>query len=435
MRHHLLGLAGRLRADGLSVSVGETLDALAAVAAVGVDREVLREALAATLVKNEDDRAVFDRRFDEAFPLRRAPVPAARGAGKRRGPRAEGAGAEGGSSSGGWSGGDVSGGRPASTQGAQRPRDGGTGDTRDDEDLPGAGTGDVRGDDAREARRGRERPGEGADDGNEPDARTATRRAGIGRDTASSGPSADLATSRRARARALRQKPFADYSPDDVHEARALLGALSTQIEGRFGRRERERRRGRVDLRRTLREAARAGGVPLRLRRRGRRPARPDLVALCDLSGSVAAVSELLLGLVVPAAHHFRRVALFGYVDGLCPVSLEQGHLAPGGPLDLHARSDFGRVLAELWPAHERLLGAGTLLLVLGDARNNRLPPRVDLLRAVRERVQRLVWLNPEPRARWSTGDSVQHLYAPSCDAMLECSDLDALVAAVRRLA
>jgi uncharacterized protein with von Willebrand factor type A (vWA) domain len=213
------------------------------------------------------------------------------------------------------------------------------------------------------------------------------------------------------------------------------MAELSAQLVGRLARRERERRRGRLDLRRTLREAARSGGVPLRLRRRGRRPARPDLVALCDLSGSVAAVSELLLGLVAPAAHHFRRVALFAYVDRLCPVSIEDGHVAPDGPLDLFARSDFGRVLGDLWPAHEALLGPGTLLLVLGDARNNRLPPRADVLRTVRERVQRVVWLNPEPRERWSTGDSVLHLYAPMCDAVLECTELDALVAAVRRLA
>src|SRR5207302_1764747 len=78
------------------------------------------------------------------------------------------------------------------------------------------------------------------------------------------------------------------------------------------------------------------------------------------------------------------------------------------------------------------LLGRSTLLLVLGDARNNRRPPRADLLRAVHDRVARLVWLVPEPRARWDTGDSVLSRYAPVCDAVLECVDLAALAAAVR---
>jgi uncharacterized protein with von Willebrand factor type A (vWA) domain len=127
-------------------------------------------------------------------------------------------------------------------------------------------------------------------------------------------------------------------------------------------------------------------------------------------------------------------VHLFAYVDRLCPVSIEDGHVAPGGVLDLHARSDFGRVLGDLVGRHADVLGRGTLLLVLGDARNNRRPPRADLLRAVGERVQRIVWLVPEPRARWDTGDSVLAAYAPHCEAVLECSDLGALVRAVRRV-
>ncbi|MFN8545187.1 MAG: hypothetical protein U0807_13415 [Candidatus Binatia bacterium] len=73
----------------------------------------------------------------------------------------------------------------------------------------------------------------------------------------------------------------------------------------------------------------------------------------------------------------------------LCAVSIEDGHVAPAAPLDLHARSDFGRVLGDLWRTHAGLLHRGTVVVVLGDARNNRFPPRADLLRAVRERVQR----------------------------------------------
>jgi len=90
-------------------------------------------------------------------------------------------------------------------------------------------------------------------------------------------------------------------------------------------------------------------------------------------------------------------------------------------------------VLGDLWHRERGVLGRGTLVLVLGDARNNRLPPRADLLRAVREQVQRVLWLVPEPRERWDTGDSVLRLYATSCDAVIECLTLGALVAAVRQ--
>ena len=378
MRARLLGFAQALRAHGIEVSVAETMDAVAAVAAAGVERETLREALAATLVKDERDRALFDRLFEAAFPLA--------GDGEKGRTRRRGGGAGGapgaGRSTGSQAGG--SGGRPR-----EHP---------DEEREPGRARRTlVPREDARGA-------GEGRDD-----------------------------RGRTARRRALLEQPLELLTARDVAEARDLVRELGARLRGRLARRERALRRGRLDLRRTLRAAVGSGGVPLRLRRRGRRPGRPDLVALCDLSGSVAAASELLLGLVAPAARYFRRVHLFAYVDRLCAVSIEQGHVAPAGPLDLHARSDFGRVLADLWQRERAVLGRGTLVLVLGDARNNRLPPRADLLRAVRDRVQRVLWLVPEPRARWNTGDSVLRLYAASCDAVLECLTLDALVAAVRR--
>src|SRR5207247_9802788 len=70
MRARILDFVQTLRVrGGVEVSVAESLDALVAVAAVGVEREAMREALAAALVKHEADRPAFDRLFDEAFPL------------------------------------------------------------------------------------------------------------------------------------------------------------------------------------------------------------------------------------------------------------------------------------------------------------------------------------------------------------------------------
>ena len=386
MRSRILGFVQALRAEGIDVSLAETMDAARAVAAAGVEREVLRESLAACLVKDEGDRPVFDRLFDASFPL----VGGEREAGRRR--KRAGGGDAGALASASGSG---------SASGRGRPREE-PADTRRREPsrTPSAN---------REAAR--------------------AERAPAGRETSDPG----RRPGRLARRLTLMRLPFRDFTARDVQEARDLVRELGRRLRARLARRERQARRGRLDFRRTIRASMSSGGVPARPRFRARRPARPDLVALCDLSGSVAAASELMLGLVAPAADWFRRTHLFAYVDRLCPVSIEDGHVAPGGPLDLHARSDFGRVLDELWRERRDLLTRATLLLVLGDARNNRRPPRADLLRAVRDRVERLVWLVPEPRTRWDTGDSVLSRYAPLCDALFECIDLAALVAAVRR--
>ncbi len=359
MRARILDFVQTLRArGGVEVSVAESLDALVAVAAVGVEREPMREALAAALVKHEADRPAFDRLFDQAFPL----VGGAEEGRRRR--RARGAG-----------------GGAVPTGAGRGGRDGGRSRLRDEREE--------RGERATHGHRRETSPGAEA------------RHAGevSGRE------------SRAARARRLLALPFREFTSRDVEEARELVRELGARLRGRLARRERQARRGRVDFRRTIRHSMSSGGVPVRPRFRARRPGRPDLVALCDLSGSVAAASELLLGLIAPAADHFRRVHLFAYVDRLCPVSIEHGHVAPGGPLDTRS----------------------ALLLVLGDARNNRLPPRADLLRAIADRVQRIVWLVPEPRARWDTGDSVLGMYASVCEAVVECGDLGALVRAVRQ--
>jgi uncharacterized protein with von Willebrand factor type A (vWA) domain len=376
MRARILRFVDGLRAHELSISVAETMDALDAVAAAGIERPVLREALAATLVKDEHDRALFDELFDASFPLL-APADSTRR--KRRGPRA--------------GAGDPAGGRGAGAAAA-----GGRGGPASSEHPLVAA------------------------------ARASAGPSAEARGEAASGEH----RARSARRRALMRRPLHALDPREVQEARALVRELGARLRGRLARRERRRRRGRLDVRRTLRAATTTGGVPLRLVRRRRRPDRADLVALVDLSGSVATASELCLGLVAPAGRFFRRVHLFAYVDRPCPITIEHGYLTPDGVLDLHARSDFGRVLEAMTTTHAALFTRRTLLLVVGDARNNRRPPRADLLRALRERVQRLVFLVPEPRARWNTGDSVLDRYAPACDLVAECETLGSLLSAVR---
>ena len=61
-------------------------------------------------------------------------------------------------------------------------------------------------------------------------------------------------------------------------------------------------------------------------------------------------------------------------------------------------------------------------------------PPRPDLLARLRDRARKLVWLNPEPRERWNTGDSVIGLYAPVCDVVLGCGNLRELLVALKQV-
>ncbi len=435
MQQRLLHFVSDLRARGLPVSIAESLDAVRAVGLVGVERPALREVLAACLMKDEADRPLFDATFETHFPLI-----GPGGSGKRAHSRAGSAGDAGGSPVG-----------RAKDSGSPvgRAKDSGAPAGRAKDSGPPAGQ--VR-DDGAPARRGaagaaverrvassdsnrnfsagrvrehhaREAQSEARAEREAPAGLSGTATKPIGRERRSAG------LSRAARELVLR--PFRELGPVEVDELRDVAAVLARRLRGRLARRLRRTRRGRVDVRRTLRQATSTGGVPVRLAIRGRRPGRPDLVALCDVSGSVALASELLLGLIAPAREFFRSVETYVYVDHLHAASFEHGYLVHAPGLDRHAFSDFGQVLSEYWGGRGHSLGRNTLVVVLGDARNNRRPANARILAEMRARARAVLWLNPEPASRWNTGDSVIGQYAPHCDAVFECVHLEALVDAL----
>ena len=369
MKEQLLGFVDALRQAGLRPSVSESLDAAAAVARAGLERAVLRETLAATLVKDHADRATFDDVFDRYFalPIRARSKPATA--------------------------------RPA--------RDG---------DGTGRGGAD--------AGRG-ERPESDVGAG-----KAERREQRAGEEEQQRSRAARLLAQRRA----LIARPFRVMDPREIDALRDLVAELSRRLRVRWSRRVARATRGRLDLRRTIRRALSRGGVPIELLLRAPRPGKADLLALIDVSYSTATAAEFLLALLAPASRFFRRVTLLAYVDRPSAVSFEGGHVVPHEPLDLNARSDFGAVLRLLEERSDTLLGRNTVLLILGDARNNRRPPRADLLQQLRRQVRRVVWLNPEPRLRWNTGDSVMASYERHCDALLDAWSPDTLIAALDEL-
>jgi uncharacterized protein with von Willebrand factor type A (vWA) domain len=398
MRSILLRFFNELRTAGLSISVSESIDALQAAAAVGVERDLLREALATSLVKAEEDRPLFEHTFAQFFasshPSRK---------GKQR------------DSAGGGQG--------------QQPQPGGTAPARLEHRLvPSSDEQSIQDTSFNQLWKDGER---------QPQPGDSTTRQGNGF-RGSHQEQETGSTARLAQQKALLEKPFQTFDGHDVEASTALLEELSRRLRAHLSRRYIRQKHGRLDFRRTIRASLSQGGVPIHLKLRGRQPGKPDLLALCDLSGSVAVVSDFLLALLAPATAYFRQVRTFAYVDRLCEVSFEQGHVVPHDGidkmLDLYARSDFGKVLQHFWQTQgEQLLTRNTIVLVLGDARNNRLPPRPDLLARIGERAKTLLWLNPEPQQRWDTGDSVMSKYAPVCDAVFACGNLQELIQALQR--
>jgi uncharacterized protein with von Willebrand factor type A (vWA) domain len=178
---------------------------------------------------------------------------------------------------------------------------------------------------------------------------------------------------------------------------------------------------------------------------RRRRPARPELVLLCDVSGSVSGFSDFTMLLVQALHDQFGKVRVFAFVNRLDEVTrlLEHGAADAAGLgariraeatlTGWHGSSDYGVALGEFASRYGDALSPRTTVFVLGDARTNMSDPNLPAVREITERARRVYWLNPEARAQWGTGDSAAYEYAELVE-MHECRNVRQLSELVGRL-
>ncbi len=407
LRDELLRFVHQLRGAGVRISIAETLDAMNAISAAGLERAPMREALAATLIKDEDDRHIFDDLFVRFFGNGREP------------------------SDDGWR---KPGSESSIAPGAGRIESESIRSIRKDKKPSRSAVekSEPRELSEAESEQESEKPREGETESE--DSRGEDDRAD---EASEAGEQHDAAFSRGqdARRRKLERTPFEDYSDLEFDEARDALAPIARRFRVRLGRRLRMAKAGRLDFRRTIRASIQRGGALSDLRFRARRPRHLDLVILADISGSVRYSSTLMLELIAGAAQFFRRVRSFVFIDRLAEAEFEQKHLVMTPPLDLYARSDFGRVLGELGERRGELLNRATVLVIMGDGRNNRRPARADLLREMGRLCRAVIWLIPEERERWGTGDSAIFQYAREVSALVPSRDLRELEGALVKVA
>jgi uncharacterized protein len=223
------------------------------------------------------------------------------------------------------------------------------------------------------------------------------------------------------------------------------IAPLARQLTRVLARQPAYRRR-KLSIRSTLRRSMSSGGVPFRIMTEPARPPRPEIVVLCDVSGSVSAFSRFTLDLLIALDSRLSRLRVFAFVDGLAEITGLVGEArAAGRRLDqrqitrqavrFSGSSDYGWVLREFAERHARQLTRRSVVLVVGDARTNYLDPAADALAEIRRRAGQVYWLNPEPRRNWDSGDSVISRYAPFCGRVEECRSLRQIADFVQSLA
>ena len=462
----LAAFVGELRAAGLPVSMTEHLDAAGALGVIDLgDRREVRDALAVTLVKNGDHLPVFDTAFDVFFSIRGFDVPHPDTAADRD---------ELDEAAGGATGPSVGDGGGASSLSAEQLASLLFRALRDaDQSLL------VRGARAAVNRYAGFEPGRPV--GGTYYLYRTLRSLQLDRleellvaerdaqDDLSHRLSRDDARARiellkREVERAIREHLVEDRGtaalaksvrkplPEDVDVMHAnrdelaqlerALRPLSRKLATRLARRRRRRRRGPVDLRHTVRRSLSTGGVPLDLRFKPPRPAKPEIIVIADVSGSVASFARFTLHLVHAISTQFSKVRSFVFVDGLDevteyfdgvddPAQAVARINAEADVVAFDGHSDYGRALLSFHERFARDVSRRTTVLILGDGRNNYHQAHAEVVADLGRRARHVFWLNPEPVSYWNSGDSIIDQYAPYCERVVECRTLRQLEAFV----
>lgn len=239
--------------------------------------------------------------------------------------------------------------------------------------------------------------------------------------------------------RALPGGPVQDLAA--VHKVVAQLRRrLATQGHELRG----HARHAQVDVRATMRASLETGGVPVVLRFKPKRPRRPEIFVLCDVSTSVTSASTFFLSVLHALHDVFRKQRSFVFIERISEVTeifrrerdfhkAAEAISREAGVADVSGYTDYGRVWTELLDEIEDELHPRATVIVLGDARTNGRPPREDVFAAIAAKAGRTFWLNPEPRLYWNYGDSVISVYEQYCEAF-ECWRTDQLEEFVKAL-
>lgn len=238
---------------------------------------------------------------------------------------------------------------------------------------------------------------------------------------------------RRLRERVLASQALSAVDPEDFRAMEVLVKRMAKRLASRHTRRRRVARRGRLDVRRTLRRAMGHDAIPFDLVWRTEKIEKPRIAVLCDVSRSVAAAAQFLLLFLYGLGEVVEKLDAFAFSDRLVSVDdlLAEETVDDAIALIL-ARigfrpTDYGRAFEDFRAAAGARIDRRTTVIILGDGRSNYAEPRIDILAEIRSRARAVVWLNPEPATYWGQGDSRMDAYARFCHLARPCNTLAGL--------
>jgi uncharacterized protein with von Willebrand factor type A (vWA) domain len=224
-----------------------------------------------------------------------------------------------------------------------------------------------------------------------------------------------------------------------LHKVHELVRKMAKKLAARHSRKRRQLKRGQLNMGKTIRKGIPNDGLMFNTYWRQVRKEKPQILAVCDVSGSVAAYAKFLLLFLYSLQDVLPKVRSFAFSSHLGEVSdffdeypvekaIELVNWKYGGA------TDYGNSLMDFAKLALDDINSNTTVIILGDARNNNGDPKLDILQGIYQRARQVIWLNPESRRAWGTGDSEMLRYQSACHFSAECNNLKQLERIVDQL-
>jgi uncharacterized protein with von Willebrand factor type A (vWA) domain len=221
--------------------------------------------------------------------------------------------------------------------------------------------------------------------------------------------------------------------PVDLAMMQALVKRMAKRLADRYSRRRHTANRGHLDVRKTLRKSMAHGGVPFEIEWKIKKVDKPSIVAICDVSKSVAAAAQFLLTFLYSLNEVVDRLDAYAFSGRLIPVNaILDDNGVEGAILKVlqtigFQQTDYGKALEDFVDNHIDRVDRHTTVIILGDGRSNFADPRLDLMHLIQQRARAVIWLNPEPESYWGQGDSVMYRYVRFTHVAKQCNTLGQL--------
>ena len=238
---------------------------------------------------------------------------------------------------------------------------------------------------------------------------------------------------------------FMHASREEMVALKRAIWPLTRKLAARLARKRRHGRKGPLDFRNTVRHSLSYGGVPAEPKFKYPKPAKPEIMVIADISGSVAAFARFTLHLVYALNSQFSKVRSFVFIDGLDEVTQYFEGVdditaaihrvnTEADVIWVDGHSDYGHAFEVFNERYGKDVGPKTTVMILGDARNNYHASQSWVIKDLESKARKVFWLNPEPRSYWDTGDSIVSEYSTYCEGTFEVRNLRQLEACVENL-